>query len=156
MRCLGGALLVGAVMGLFPSDKPKPVTWSVAIAERAPQGAQIRLRVTAQIERGWHLYAMTGATNGTVHTTITVPPGQGYTLGGPVTASAPATFSDETTGSPYNAYEDSANFTVPVVAAPGAVTPSGLHLMVRYQACSGTRCMPVQLADLTVELPPKP
>ena len=67
------------------AQKP-PITWSVPPgAVRAAAGDVARLKVSARIDDGWHLYSLTQAPPPDP-TVLAVPAGQGFTLAGTIEA----------------------------------------------------------------------
>jgi thiol:disulfide interchange protein DsbD len=146
-------LLAAAVLFAGCSHAPDagaqtPVHWSVAPAVVAANGTG-HVTLTAAIDDGWHIYAVTQGPGGPVPTRFTLASGQPLTLAGdPKVAPAPRTEMDESFGIPVQMHERSATFTIPVKTT-GAAHPDSIRVRARYQACNASLCLPPQTAQLS-------
>jgi thiol:disulfide interchange protein DsbD len=149
-------LLVFTLLGCvaLAQEKP-PITWRFSkppIVGRAVPGATVKVKVTAAISDGWHLYSLKKLDGGPIPTSIAVPPEQPFTLDGPIHAEEPMRLDDPVFGMEVEFYIESAEFTVPVKIAAG-VKPGVQKLTIapRYQTCNGKLCFPPRTVKL--ELP---
>ena len=141
-----------AIIGLAcPLDAqetaPQPVQWSTKFASSAAAlhpGAKVTLNLTANIESGWHVYAVSQPPDSPVIATdISVPAGQPLALAGEVAAPQPISRMDPTIGKQTDFYENSASFTLPLKVEKNA--RAGKHSFevdLRFQACSNRLCLP--------------
>ncbi len=146
-----------AVMAALACSTPRagaqtPVRWTAA-APSAPiaPGATTSITLKANIDDGWHIYAINQGPGGPTPTRITLAPEQPFTLAGALRASAPPRAEmDPSFGINVLTHEKSAAFVVPVRLDPSA--RSGIdtvHVNARYQACNASLCLPPQTAKLT-------
>ena len=143
---------VSAVLGwAFHSraqeSAPQPVQWSAKFASPASAlhpGAKITLNLTASIDSGWHVYAVSQPSDSPVIATdISVPAGQPLALSGDIAAPQPTSRMDPTIGKQTDFYEHSAAFTLPLKVAKKARTGKhSFEVEVRFQACSDRLCLP--------------
>lgn len=126
---------------------PQPVQWSAKFASSAAAlrpGAKVTLNLTANIESGWHVYAVSQPPDSPVIATgISVPSGQPLALSGDIAAPQPVSRMDPTIGRQTDFYEKSASFTLPLKVEKKA--HAGKHRFevdVRFQACSDRLCLP--------------
>ncbi|HTH51164.1 MAG TPA: cytochrome c biogenesis protein CcdA [Pyrinomonadaceae bacterium] len=127
-----------------------PATWSLASADqqktlKAGETAQVDLK--AQIESGWHLYALDQPAGGPISTTIKVSEGTPFQITGKIGSPAPTVkpdpnFPDEN-GKPLQTrfFEKAVSFSVPLQASADGPL-SALLLDVRFQLCNDTTCLP--------------
>lgn len=126
---------------------PKPVQWSAKFASSASAlhpGAKVTLNLTANIDSGWHVYAVSQPPDSPVIATeISVPARQPIALSGDISAPQPISRMDPTIGKQTDFYENSASFTLPLKvdkkARPGK---HSFEVDVRFQACSSRLCLP--------------
>lgn len=134
-----------------PTERPVVWTSSSSVAH-ADTSADVRL--TAAIERGWHIYAIDQAAGGPVATHITLAAGQPFALAGPVRAEPqPSTVMDSSFGLPVRMHQRAVTFIVPIRrTAPVAAAADSVHLDVRFQACDATLCLPPQTGHIASAL----
>lgn len=104
----------------------------------------VTVEVDAQIDPGWHLYALTKSTAGNIATAVTaVAPAK---LTGPVTEGKPVHKYDPNFEAQVEFFENSAKFTAPVqLGADGQGA-----LKVHFQTCNDRECLPPK--DVTVPI----
>lgn len=125
-----------------------PVHWTAAPATIAANGSG-HVTLSAKIDDGWHIYAVTQGPGGPVPTRFTLATGQPLSLAGdPAVSPAPKSEMDESFGIPVQMHERQATFTIPVKVAAGA-HPDSVHVRARYQACNASLCLPPQTAQLS-------
>lgn len=126
---------------------PQPVQWSAKFASPASvlhPGSKVTLNLTATINSGWHVYAVSQPPDSPVIATdISVPSGQPLALSGNVGAPQAISRMDPTIGKQTDFYENSAVFTLPLkVEKKARAGKHSFEVDVRFQACSDRLCLP--------------
>jgi thiol:disulfide interchange protein DsbD len=120
------------------------VTWSLAIEPdaRIAPGRPFTAVLTATIDRGWGIYAMSQPPGGPIAMTVEMPKSQPFAFAGAVVEPAPTKKIDRTFANLETLYfEGTPAFTIPVRAQPGTSPgPHELIVNVEYQACSAELC----------------
>ncbi|HEX3747448.1 MAG TPA: protein-disulfide reductase DsbD N-terminal domain-containing protein [Bryobacteraceae bacterium] len=151
MRRLALAVLAACCLLAAP---PNPVVWKLsdAPAKALKPGARFTVKLTANIQPGWHIYSMKPLDDGPLPTRIWLAQGQPFQLAGPVKADEPQTMQDPTLHMEVELYEGAASFLLPVkVAAGAAAGAQTLAVNVQAQSCNNSICLPP--ATLKVEIP---
>ncbi|HET9270630.1 MAG TPA: cytochrome c biogenesis protein CcdA, partial [Vicinamibacterales bacterium] len=161
VRPLSAVILVGVAsalvgVGVRPAFAQKAVSWSAARADAAPvkAGGPVTVDLSARIDEGWHLYALTQVSGGPNALVITVPKDQPFALSGPIQAPVPKTEFDPNFSIDTQFHADRAVFTLPLKVAAG--TKDGTHkfrAVVAFQVCNDKICLPPTEEELTVEIP---
>jgi len=132
-----------------------PAHWNLSTGhvEETKKGDTIRLELRADIDEGWHLYALDQPAGGPIPTTIMVAEGSPFTLDGTVDAARPTVKADPNfviDGRPLETkfYERSAIFKLSAKSA-GDSAIDQLTLKVRYQLCNDTFCLPPKTVKVT-------
>jgi thiol:disulfide interchange protein DsbD len=147
---VAGLGLLGATLHGQP---PNPVHWSVqGPAKPVAAGAAFNVMLTAQIEPGWHLYALEEPEGGPMATQIGLSQNDVLRLldvREPEPRMEPYPALRELTG----IFERAAAFTLRV-RAPGKAVPRGSvsYILVRYQSCNEQVCLPPHTETLTLPL----
>ncbi|HEX4949812.1 MAG TPA: protein-disulfide reductase DsbD N-terminal domain-containing protein [Blastocatellia bacterium] len=128
------------------SEQENPIKWSLAI-EPAKQsfqaGDQFTAQLTAQIEEGWHLYALEEVPNGPRPTRITLGAEQPFELSGEIESPAPIIKFDPNFGIETQFFAESVTFTLPVkITAAAKSGNTNLVVQTRYQVCNEQLCLP--------------
>ena len=152
-----GVLFALLWAGLTPETAAQgenPVRWSLAAPRdlNVKAGARFELELTATIDEGWHLYAISQGPP-VIPTRITLPAGQRFSLASPPLGPDPKREHDPNFGIETEFYESSATFTVPILAAPD--TPGGrqrAEVHVRFQTCNDRLCLPPRIEKLAVDV----
>lgn len=125
-----------------------PVHWTISPA-RIDGGGSGSVTLSAKIDDGWHIYAVTQGPGGPVPTRITLAPGQALGIStDPLVSPAPKTEMDESFGIPVQMHERQVAFTMKMKADTRAKLDS-VHVRARYQACNASLCLPPQTAQLS-------
>lgn len=146
-------LLLGLLVGACAwAATPNPVHWSVI---RGPEkalrpGAKFTVKVEAQIDSGWHLYAMDQEEGGPVSLEFSVPENSGFELG-PVRSSKPVQLFDPNFQKRVRLYVDKAEFSLPMSVSARAASAENGTVQVRYQSCNDTMCLPPKTVKLDLE-----
>lgn len=132
------------------ADAQTPVHWTATLQRAPARGGSAAVKLVAVIDKGWHIYATNQGPGGPVPTRITVPSGQPFVAGGPVTvAPPPHSAFDEAFRITVLLHEKRAEFVVPVKSV-GTTAADSIHVNARYQVCNATLCLPPQTARLSV------
>lgn len=125
---------------------PNPIKWTVRASSL--DGPKISIELTAEIERGWHLYSTERVEGGPSPTRITLVPGQGFELSGEIDSPAPHSAYDPNFQVATESYEGSVTFKIPARSLTPSPKSNRIRLQVRYQSCTATICLPPQLLEL--------
>lgn len=124
-----------------------PTKWSVKpnTDEGLRTGERLLVVLKAEIEPGWHLYALDQPAGGPIPTTIKVPDGARFELKD-VRSLVPRSEPDPlfiVDGKPLETryFENSAEFTLDLIATADA-SPNDVAIDVRFQLCNDTFCLP--------------
>ncbi len=152
---LAAAFCIMAAASAFTQGQEtelNPIKWSVKAklpSKPLKAGEQFTVELTAQIEKGWHLYSTEPVENGPKPTRITLPTGQAFEQAGEIESPAPLSARDPNFGVEVEFYEESVTFTLPVRILPNAAPGSHkLIVQVRYQTCTKELCLPPKLVKL--------
>ncbi len=154
LRVLVAIALVGA--GVGPALAQKAVSWSAARADKAPvkAGGPVNVELSAKIDEGWHLYALTQVAGGPNALVISVPKDQPFALSGAIQAPVPKTEFDPNFNIDTQFHAERAVFALPLKVATG--TKDGTHkfkAVVAFQVCNDRICLPPTEEELTVDIP---
>src|SRR5882724_8541418 len=131
--------------------EPNPVKWSIKTNVSGPvkAGDRFVVELTAQIEKGWHLYSTERVEGGPTPTRITIPSGQSFDLAGEIDSPAPHSSYDPNFQVATDYYDGAVPFSIPVraVANPSA-SSNRLRVQVRFQTCTQTICLAPKLLEL--------
>ena len=132
---------------------PTPARWSARPAERRPSapGATFSVLLTADIQPGWHLYALDEPDGGPLATEIGLAKNDPLTLLD-VNEPEPHKVPDPLTHAVAGIFLHAAVFTLKL-QAPRTRPPQDAvsHILVRYQMCNDQVCLPPHTE--TVALP---
>ncbi|MBM3796586.1 MAG: redoxin [Acidobacteria bacterium] len=129
--------------GLAFAQKLDPVQWTLAVEPpAAAPGARVLLKLSAKIDKGWHLYSTTTAMNpGPVQTKLALAEGAPVELK-QLHQPKPNVKRDEAFNNYQETYDDAAVFLMEVdVPANAAAGELQITAQARYQVCSGTQCL---------------
>ena len=127
-----------------------PAKWTLSTGDQNRQlksGEKIKVDLKAEIEKGWHLYALEQPEGGPVATTIKVADGTPFQVGGKIESQKPISKVDPlfagTDGKPLETkfFIDAATFGVPLTATADT-NASRASVNVRFQLCNDTFCLP--------------
>jgi DsbC/DsbD-like thiol-disulfide interchange protein len=138
-------LLLFAVPAVGFAQVPGTAKWE-AIAQPLNKQGVLVVNLTAQIEKGWHIYALSQPPGGPIPLRIAVEPGTPYELAGNITGAVPQKHRDPSFNLETQFYTDSFTLKVPVKATSGV--GAAVPLAVRFQMCSDTTCMPPKTVHL--------
>ena len=149
-------LLAAAVLLPASAAAQKPddiVKWTAKGPEGAVKpGGTGTVELSAKIEEGWVLYALTQPANGPIALEVAVAKGQPFAVDAKK-IEAPLPASKKTDVGSENYYESQVKLGVPLVAA--REIKAGDHtlpLEVTYQVCSGSICLRPHTETLAISI----
>jgi thiol:disulfide interchange protein len=128
-----------------------PARWSLesgAKGKSLKQGEKFKAALKAEIEDGWHLYALEQPDGGPVPTTVKVGENVPFILEEKVTTPTPVTKFDPNFNIDTKFFEKRAQFNLPLQASADAKTDD-LAINVRFQLCNDTLCLPPKTVKVT-------
>jgi thiol-disulfide isomerase/thioredoxin len=135
------------------TDEPNPIKWALKAQtiNPAPGKNQFTLELRAAIEGGWHLYSTERVEGGPSPTRVSLLSGQGFEIAGEIDSPAPRSAYDPNFQVTTDFYEGEVTFTIPIKST--AVAPGEkVRVLVRYQTCTPTICLPPRLLELETRL----
>jgi thiol-disulfide isomerase/thioredoxin len=136
-------------------SEPNPIKWSIKTNVSAPvkAGDRFAVELTAQIEKGWHLYSTERVEGGPTPTRIVISTGQAFEVAGEIDSPAPHSAYDPNFQVATEYYDGSVPFTIPVRALANAGANSNkLRVQVRYQTCTQAICLAPKLLELETQI----
>ena len=153
------AVVVGAavviVLAAGRADAQTPVHWSIKVAPAGPvaPGASVTATATAEIEPGWHIYALTQGPGGPHALEVTVQKSPVFSLGGKPTSPPPTRAFDPNFNMETEFHEESAVITIPItVAKPAPGGAATLKIDMSFQTCNERLCLPPTTETLSTKL----
>lgn len=146
-------LLLALSVGVFAQIPAKWGLDSEAKGKMLTKDQAFKAILKADIDPGWHLYALDQPKGGPIATTIKIPEGAPFEITGNIESPKPEVKPDPNfmvDGKPLEtrSFEKSASFTVPLKAlADGSA--DALALVVRFQLCNDTTCIPPRNIKVT-------
>jgi thiol:disulfide interchange protein DsbD len=126
-------VLVGLFAAVMASAEER-VKWTATLPPDAKAGAAATVTLTAEVEKGWHFYALATKVGNPTQITAADP----LKLAGTIEPSKPIEKPDPNFNNALaDFYDDSATFTVPVTLGPD---PTNEALNVNFQACNDRVC----------------
>lgn len=132
-----------------------PVHWSMAVTPTGPvaPGSKITATATAEIEAGWHVYALTQGPGGPHALEVTVQKSPVFSLGSPATSAPPTKAFDPNFNMETEFHEERLVVTVPIVVAKTAGGgPASLKVDMSFQTCNERLCLPPTTETLTARV----
>ncbi len=121
-----------------------PTKWNLesdAKGKTLKTGETFKAKLKAEIEEGWHLYAVEQPEGGPFPTQITVPENAPFQINGKATSPNPITKLDPNFQIETKYFEKQAEFNVPLKSANDA-NADNLAINVKFQVCNDTVCLP--------------
>lgn len=148
IKKFGILLLALFAFAATASAQPSPVMWSIK-AERV-DSTVYDVKVSAMIDRGWHIYDFGPYDNSLNPTRIAVAESDACrTVGGVTADKEPHRAYDDMFGMEIGTWDGQVTFTQRVeLLAPSAT----VNVTVEYSACDDRSCMPPQEEELSVAL----
>ena len=139
-----------------PAIAQNPTKWSLdsdSKGKEISKGATVSVKLNAEVEPGWHLYALDQPDGGPIATTIKVPDGSKFEIAGKIVTPLPQIRPDNNfiiNGKPLETkfFTERAEFTVPLKALENALSDA-IAVDVRFQLCNDTFCLPPRTKRVT-------
>ena len=146
LRYHGGMSLLLLVLSLavpIPQRPADVVRWSATgPAASVASGETAKIVLSAQIQSGWKLYALTQPPGGPQKLSIAAAADSPFSVTEKqIVAPAPKTMKDPNFGTNSLYYEKAVTFTVPVMVKKGATGDVQVPLEVTFQACGAELCL---------------
>ena len=129
-----------------------PVAWAASAKPASSRpGGKLSVTLSATLDPGWHMYAITQGAGGPVPLRLVVPKTQPFALAGKIQSQAPTVKFDQNFGIDVEQHEENVQFVLPVsVAAGAAAGKRTLAVEASYQVCKATICLPPETIRLKV------
>ena len=119
-----------------------PISWGLeSEAKIVNANETFRAKLKAQIENGWHLYALEQPEGGPFPTKITVAENLQFQLDGKIKTSVPVTKFDPNFQIETKFFDKQAEFDLPLKAT-NKTDVDDLAINVRFQVCNDSLCLP--------------
>jgi thiol:disulfide interchange protein DsbD len=128
-----------------------PSKWSLesgAKGRALKAGENFKAALKAEIEDGWHLYALEQPDGGPIPTTVKTAENIPFKIEGKVTSPEPITKFDPNFNIDTKFFAKQAQFDLPLQATAAAVADD-LAINVRFQLCNDTFCLPPKTVKVT-------
>jgi thiol:disulfide interchange protein DsbD len=144
------AIFVAAALAQEPSH------WglsSAASGKSIKTGESISVQLKAQIDDGWHLYALDQPSGGPIPTTIKITDGSPFSITGQISAPKPTIGKDQNfvaDGKPLETkfFEHEVTFGITATAS-SETSADAFAVNVRFQLCNDTFCLPPKTLKVT-------
>jgi len=130
------------------ADAQRPadvVKWTAHLTQQNATVATVDL--SADIQSGWHIYALSEPAGGPTPLTVSTPEGEAFALNGPVHESAPTHRFDPSFKMETAFYQNRVQLVASIKKGK-AETAASIPINVRFQACNDNICMPPYTAHL--------
>jgi len=138
------ALLLVLAFSVGSFQRPADVvTWSATpVAPTVESGGTLQVLVTAKIQNGWKLYAITQPEGGPKPLTIELATGAPFTISmKQIVAPQPKIMKDENFDLETRYYEGEATFRVPMTVSRSISGKATVPLEITFQACGAGICL---------------
>jgi thiol:disulfide interchange protein len=147
-RVLGVALVLLTMMVLPSAAQERPVRWTLQQADSGAMDATVLgLRLHADVDAGWYLYAQDQPAGGP--SSLEIGAGSGFALAA-VDAPRPRTFADRNFDLFTRIYRQSTTFDVQLFAPDER--PAAAEVLVTFQACTERYCLPARTDTVRLAL----
>ena len=146
------AVLFGSCAVLHAQRATEIVKWNATVSKSTAASASVALSAT--IQDGWHVYALSQPAGGPTPLKITIPSGAPFALQAPIAEAKVTRREDPSFKMETVFYLNSVNLIVTVKKA-GTSAAETLPVDVRFQACNDRLCLPPYTAHLTADLKSK-
>jgi len=133
---------------IFCANAQRPadiVKWTAHLTQQNAAAATIDL--SADIQPGWHIYALSEPAGGPNPLTVSIPDGEFFALNGPVHESAPEHRFDPSFKMETAFYLNHVQLLASIKKSK-AETAASIPVNVRFQTCNDKLCMPPYTAHL--------
>ncbi len=150
-------VMLGSLLSVasFAQTAGQIVGWTVSVAPKTavPQGDKATLELSAEVQEGWHVYALTQVPGGPTPLHVTLDDKGAIRSAGEPSGSNPKKKHDPSFDLDTQFYEQSFVLRVPVLVKEQAVPGKQvIPVSVRLQACSDRTCLPPRTIHLSVPI----
>ena len=124
------------------------VKWNASVTKSTATSASVAL--TATIQDGWHVYALSQPPGGPTALKISIPAGAPFALQTPVAETKVTRHEDPSFKMEAVYYLDAVNLIL-AVKKEGTPATDSVPVDVRFQACNDRLCLPPYTAHLTAD-----
>jgi thiol:disulfide interchange protein len=144
MTTLQAAMALALCSGCAWAQQRNPVQWSLTPdSVSAPPGGTAVVRLTAKMDPGWHIYALSNPPGGPTPTTVKVMPANPAVAALRLWQPRPATKLDPNFNMNVEVLEGDLELVAALdIAKEAAAGATEVPLLVRYQACTEKECLP--------------
>lgn len=146
---IGCSVLLGFCLTTHGQRPSEVVKWSASATKSTANGAAVTLSAT--IEDGWHVYALSEPPGGPTPLKITVPAGAPFEIREPIKEIKVTRHDDPNFKMETVYYLKAMTFQV-AVKISGAASAATIPIDVRFQACNDRLCLPPYTAHLTAPI----
>jgi hypothetical protein len=146
---VGLSVLLGLCLTAYGQRPSEIVKWSANATKSTGNSAVVVL--SASVQDGWHVYALSQPPGGPTPLKISVPAGAPYEIEKPVQETKVTRHNDPNFKMETLYYLNAINFHV-AMKKVGAVSAETIPIDVRFQACNDRLCLPAYTAHLTAPL----
>src|SRR5436190_1968211 len=138
------------------SAAQEPSHWTLSIDKQVGQlkaGESIKAQLKADLDEGWHLYALDQPIGGPIPTSIKITDGSPFVLDGEITSPKPVVRPDQNfvvDGKPIDTkfFERSVTFGI-TSKANADTSADAFGVSVRFQLCNDKFCLPPKTLKIT-------
>lgn len=152
------AALIAALLGFttgesLPAQTPDPVHWTIgARSATVASGDTVSVIITAAIDPGFHVYALTQIDDGPYPLVIRAIEDASIKTASAVKGPKPTHFPTSSFGIPVEWYTTKAVFKVPLRIVSPTTSTVLARVSIRYQSCSKSLCLPPNTIELSQSL----
>jgi hypothetical protein len=144
------ALLLISSVALYAQRPSEIVKWNANVTKSSASAATVALSAT--IQDGWHVYALSQPAGGPMSLKITIPEGHSFALQAPIAEGKVTRHDDPNFKMETLYYLNNASFTLSLKKEGAPATAEAIPVDVRFQACNDRLCLPPYTAHLTADL----
>jgi hypothetical protein len=148
-------LLSACVGGIGVAQSPNPtVQWTASMDSNAAvaRGSKATVELSADVQEGWHVYALTQPPGGPTALRVTLDPNDVAQLAGPPSGTIPEKRHDPSFDLETQSYSHSFALHLPVRVKPRAGGGQLIPVSIRFQTCSDRECQPPRTVHLSVPI----
>jgi len=146
------AAVLGCCGAIQAQRSTEIVKWTAAVSKST--GASTSVALSATIQNGWHVYALSQPAGGPTPLKISIPSGAPFALQAPVAETKVTRREDPSFKMETVFYLNYVSLTLNV-KKEGAPTADAVPVDVRFQACNDRLCLPPYTVHLTADLKSK-
>jgi DsbC/DsbD-like thiol-disulfide interchange protein len=145
----------GALAEVSGGARAETDSWTAQVVPGgvARPAGRLTLTLRAQVQDGWHVYALKQLPDGPTPLVVALEPNKVATANGTPVGSPPSKIHDPAFGLDTEFYSRAFTVSLPLrVAAQPAAGRQQIPVRVRFQTCNGQICQPPKTVHLTASL----